>query len=174
MNSQNTGGGKAGPTAVSILGRVASTGFAGGLLWSAGGFIAAFFKLAEVSPNMILQPISAGAWKDGAAGNIVSICLLSVISIGIAFIYYLMFRKIHSIWGGIGFGIGLWGLVFFLVLPLFPVLKTAAQLSSDTIVTTLCIYILYGMFIGYSISYDYSEVQKETESKNSKPLEENS
>ncbi|KZZ86266.1 MULTISPECIES: YqhR family membrane protein [Bacillaceae] len=174
MDNQNSGTVKKGPTAASILGRVAACGFAGGLIWSVMAFIASYFKLSEISPNMILQPVSAGAWKDGTAGNIVSICLISVISIGVAFVYYAILRRIHTIWAGIGFGIALWGFVFVLLTPLFPVLKPITDLDSNTVVTTLCIYILYGTFVGYSISYDYSEVMKETKSKPSKSLEENS
>ncbi|AZB43546.1 hypothetical protein CEF21_15235 [Bacillus sp. FJAT-42376] len=174
MNNQSTGNVRKGPSPASILGRVATCGFAGGFVWSAAGFIASYFKLSQISPNIILQPVSAGAWKDGAAGNIVSIVLISVLSIGIAFIYYALLRKIHTIWAGIGFGIALWAFVFFLVTPLFPVLQTITELSSNTVVATLCLYILYGTFIGYSISYDYSEVMKESDSKPPKSIEENS
>ncbi|MTH52369.1 hypothetical protein GKZ89_03045 [Bacillus mangrovi] len=173
MENQTTGKGQDLAPA-SILGRVALCGFAGGLFWSAMGFIAFYFKLTEISPNMILQPVSAGGWKDGMWGSAASLLIISFLSIGAAFVYYALLKKFHSIWAGILYGIGLWAAVFFLAVPLFPVLKSAAELSSDTTVTVLCLYILYGTFIGYSISYDYQEIMKEVKSKNSKSLEENS
>jgi hypothetical protein len=61
-------------------------------------------------------------------------------------------------WVGIVFGAALWGLVFFILNPMFPNLQTVFELPRNTIVTTACLYILYGVFVGYSISFDYNEL----------------
>lgn len=47
---------------------------------------------------------------------------------------------------------------FFLFNPIFEDVKSITELKSDTIVTTLCLYILYGLFVGYSISFNYNEL----------------
>ncbi|WLR46297.1 YqhR family membrane protein [Halobacillus litoralis] len=58
---------------------------------------------------------------------------------------------------GVFYGIGLWAIVYFLLTPIFPAIPTFMELNSDTWVTTGCLFILYGVFIGYSISYEYRE-----------------
>lgn len=68
----------------SFIGRVVTTGFIGGILWSALGELAYLFKFSEVTPNMVLQPIAVGEWKNGFLGTVISILLIGVISIGAA------------------------------------------------------------------------------------------
>lgn len=58
-------------------------------------------------------------------------------------------------WMGIIYGGLLWLVTFFLIQPLFPYTKQIMELSLDTIISTICLFVLYGTFIGYSISYDY-------------------
>lgn len=43
-------------------------------------------------------------------------------------------------------------------------LKTIGELPANTIISSLCIYILYGVFIGYSISFEAAELQTKDES----------
>jgi Conserved membrane protein YqhR len=143
---------------MSQLGKVVTIGFIGGVFWSFLAYIAAIFNFTEVSPNLLLQPIALGDWKDGTLGNIISIVLIGVISIGVALVYFIVLKRFTSMWIGIAFGALLWGLVFFILNPIFPNLKTVFELSRATIVTTICLYILYGVFVGYSISFDYNEL----------------
>lgn len=143
---------------VSQIGKVMTIGFIGGILWSLLAYFAAVLNFTEISPNLLLQPIALGDWKDGMLGNFVSIALIGIISIGVALVYYAILRRFTSMWIGIAFGALLWGLVFFLLNPIFPNLKTVFELQRITIVTTICLYILYGVFVGYSISFDYNEL----------------
>ncbi|MGQ0419219.1 YqhR family membrane protein [Bacillus sp. HC-Mk] len=44
-----------------------------------------------------------------------------------------------------------------------PVIKSALHLPKETIVTTICIFILYGVFIAYSVSYAVNSNRAEQE-----------
>lgn len=139
-----------------LLMRSLLTGFISGLLWSTIGVIMYYFNFTEVTPKtFILRPWKSVAWTNGWLGDIVSIVTIAVLSIGIAFIYYGLFKKLPSIWSGVIYGCILWVIFFILIQPLFPHVKQLAELSKETIVTTISLFILYGTFIGYSISYDY-------------------
>lgn len=59
------------------------------------------------------------------------------------------------------YGIVLWVILFYILQPIFPNIPSLHELDKDTIITTLCLFIVYGTFIGYSISYDYHEYQNE-------------
>jgi uncharacterized membrane protein YagU involved in acid resistance len=60
-------------------------------------------------------------------------------------------------WVGIAYGIALFLLVFLVLNPIFPGIKPFWDLSKNTLVTSLCFYILFGVFVGYSISFEESE-----------------
>jgi len=144
------------PKRMSFPAMVFWTGLFGGLFWGTLGFLAYYFNFTEVRPNVILLPLLNAHWKYGWAGTVISIIIMGIVSVGAAFIYYLLLRKLNSIWTGIGYGIVMFLLVFFILNPiLFPNVKAIFDLSRDTIITSVCLYILYGVFIGYSINYEY-------------------
>ncbi|MDQ0256268.1 hypothetical protein J2S74_003686 [Evansella vedderi] len=144
-------------TALSFNATVALIGFFGGLIWSIIGYIAFYFNFTRVGPALALMPWALGDWKNGWLGQLVGIGLIAIISIGAAFLYRLIFAKINHTWPGLLFGAGLWMGVFWLFNPMFPGLKPLTQLDLNTIITNLCLYLLYGLFIGYSVSYEYHE-----------------
>jgi hypothetical protein len=131
------------------------TGLFGGMFWSTIGFMAYYFNLSDVRPNVVLEPWVLGKWKFGWQGTLVSIVILGLLSIAVAFLYYALLKKFNSLWIGLGYGILLFLFVFFLLNPLFPGIKPVTDLSRDTIITSVCLYSIYGIFIGYSISYEY-------------------
>jgi hypothetical protein len=58
---------------------------------------------------------------------------------------------------GILAGIVLWFIVFWLLEPIFTNIPPFFELDSDTVVTTVCLFILYSVFIAYSISFAYQQ-----------------
>ncbi len=142
----------------SFLAKVVVIGFVGGVFWSLMGYITYLFSFSEIHPNMILQPWAFGSWKYRWPGLIVSVLIIGIISIGVALLYYVLLKKFKSIWFGIAYGAVLWALVFLLLNPLFPSMKMIGELTSNTIITTICLYILYGIFVGYSISFEAAEL----------------
>lgn len=142
---------------LSFVTMVVITGFVGGVLWSSIGLLCYFFNFSEVQPNMILEPWALGDWKQGWIGTVFSIILIGILSIAVALIYYATLRKVNGIWAGALLGIVLFFLVFYVLNPIFPGLKSFWKLSSDTLITTACLYILFGVFVGYSISFEEDE-----------------
>lgn len=144
-----------------IIWKTVSTGFFGGILWSLVGVFFAFFNFTVVSPgSFVISSWLHGEWTDGWLAEMIAVLVLGVLSILIALLYLLVFKKLQGILPGLLFGLGLWGIVFGLILPLCPNMKPLLELDSDTIVTTLCLYLLYGVFIGFTISYDHLDRQQ--------------
>jgi len=136
-------------------------GLVGGMLASFLGIIAHFFHFMEFSPNFILTSWSNQDWVKAWQGSLVTILLFGIISIIIAFIYYALFKKMKNMIAYILFGILWWVILLFVFGPIFNDLPSVAKMSSDSIVTSICIFALYGVFIGYSISFDYQEYMYE-------------
>ncbi len=137
--------------------KVVLIGFCGGLIWSLIGYFSYYFHLTQVGPSFVLLPWALGEWKTGHWGQVIGVVVIAVLSIGVAFIYKWSMQKVNSMWPGLGFGALLWLIVFYIVNPFVIQLKPVQTYSLNTLVTTLCLFLLYGLFIGYSISYEYAE-----------------
>lgn len=142
---------------MSFITMVVLTGLIGGILWSSIGLLAYVFNFTDVRPNLILEPWALGSWKKGWIGTVFSIVIIGVLSIGASLIYYALLRRFNNLWVGMAYGIGLFLLVFYILNPIFPGMESFWKLSRNTLITTGCIYILYGVFIGYSISFEEAE-----------------
>lgn len=148
---------------MSFNGKVAVIGFFGGVFWSAIGYLAHFFNFTKISPNLVLSPWTVGEWEKGALGNVIGILLIGLLSILVAFLYSTLFKKINKMWPGFLLGILLWLIVFYIFNPIFPGLQSVSDLDRNTVMTTICLYLLYGVFVGYSISFDANELNQPKE-----------
>lgn len=148
---------------ISFIGNVALIGFFGGLIWSTFGLFLFYFNFSEFSPKVILSTWTTENVRQGWTGALISILLLSVLSIIVALVYYLTLRKVNGIFAGILFGLALWAIVMFALNPIFSEIKPFKELDRNTIITTACLYILYGVFVGYSISYEESERKEQNQ-----------
>ncbi len=149
---------------MSFLFKAIFISFFGGIFWSFIGYLNYLFSFSVINPNMLLDPWALGDWKDKGIGVIVSIFLIGVLSIIVGLLYYVLLKKFKTIWIGFAYGLLWWAIVFVVLNPLFPNLKTIGELPANTIISSLCIYILYGVFIGYSISFEAAELQTKDES----------
>lgn len=142
----------------SLFARSLLTGFIGGIIWSILGLFMYYFNFTEVGPtSFMLRSWLDAKWTTEWLGDVISIVMIGVLSIVVALIYYGLLKKVSSMWAGAVFGIVLWGVVFFLLQPIFPNIPPLGDLSKYTIIASLCLFTLYGTFIGYSISYDYED-----------------
>lgn len=141
-----------------IFGRSLLTGFVGGIIWSIFGLFMAYFNFTKVGPtSFMLRSWLDAKWTDEWLGDVIAIVMIGVLSIVVALIYYGLLKRMSSMWVGSLFGIVLWGIVFFVLQPIFPNIPPLKEIGKNTIVSSLCLFILYGTFIGYSISYDYRD-----------------
>jgi hypothetical protein len=149
------------PKPMSFVTVVFWTGLFGGLFWGTIGFFAYYFNFTEIRPNIILGPWALGDWKNEWLGTVISIILLGILSVGAAFVYSIALKKFNGIWSGLGYGIALFIIVYLVLNPIFSEMKPFLDLSRDTVITSICLYLVYGLFIGYSINYEYEINQME-------------
>ncbi|HLR08230.1 MAG TPA: YqhR family membrane protein [Bacillota bacterium] len=164
MSKNNRGWGQ---NSRSVLSRSLFTGFVGGLLWSILGVSMYYFNFSQVAPKtFFLRSWLKTDWTGNWLGDIVSIGMAGVLSILTAFIYYGLFKKINSMWMGAAYGMILWFMLFYVFKPILPHIPQLSAMDIHTIVSTLTVFILYGIFIGYSISYDYHDTILKEKQKN--------
>ena len=144
-------------------------GFFGGVFASLFGIIAYYFRFMDFSPKFILTSWSNLAWINAWQGALITILLFGIFSIVWAFIYYMLLKKLKSMIAYILFGIVCWGFLLFVFNPMFSDLPALSKMSTNSIITSICIFTIYGVFVGYSISFDYQEYVREQEDVETEP-----
>lgn len=148
---------------MSFFMKVMLTGFFGGIIWSLLGYFSYIFHFTTISPNIVLTPFALGDWKYEPLGQFVGVFIIGSIGVVVALLYYATLKNAKSIWVSIFYGVALWGVVFYLLNPMFPDLESVEKLDMNTNITNLCLYILFGVFVGYTISFDQQEFVKGNE-----------
>ncbi|WP_281172442.1 YqhR family membrane protein [Ectobacillus panaciterrae] len=137
--------------------KAAQIGLFGGLFWGAVWYFLHIFSFSNVGPNYFLMPFALGDWKKDVWGNVSGIAVMGILSIVIAMLYGALFKKFQGVIPGIIYGLFWWAVLFLGIGSLSPVLKNALEFQKETLITTICIFILYGVFIAYSVSFEASE-----------------
>ncbi len=82
---------------LSLLSRSLITGFVGGLVFGFLGIVLYFFNFSEVTPkSYLLRSWITAEWTDRWLGNALSVVMTGLLSIGVAFVYYIFFKKIEN------------------------------------------------------------------------------
>jgi len=139
-----------------LLIRTILTGFFGGLFLIIFSYFLYIFNFLEVSPKVyMIRSWTLASWTSKWQGEMATVCLAIILSIIIALLYFLLFKKILSVWLSAIYGIVLWLIVGYMFSFLSSNIPALHMLNTNTIFSSLCLFILYGTFIGYSISFDY-------------------
>lgn len=141
---------------LSLLTLAIVTGLVAGIFGSLMGYLLHYLNFTEISPEIILIPL-VGGWKSNWIGIMIVSMIYGILSILAALVYYALLRKKKSfVWGAL-YGAALFIVIFFVLHPLYPNAKSVITYDINTILTALTSFIVYGVFIGYSISYEYEE-----------------
>ncbi|MGM7635530.1 YqhR family membrane protein [Bacillus sp. Hm123] len=130
-------------------------GFYGGLFWGAIAQFVAYFNFISFNPNAVLKYMHVTEFKKTYLNVGMSILFYIICSLILAFIYYALFRRKKSMWVGVMYGASLWVIFFVVLRSIYPAIPWWRTMNNDTLITTICLLLLYGLFIGYSISYGY-------------------
>lgn len=142
---------------------ILSVGFYGGLFTSFLAYLAYLINFVPFGPGVLLQlfSIRLSPGIEGMVGHMLSILLISLVSIGSSYLYFMLFRHLESIWIGVLYGLAWWAVIFFGLNSLIPGVQSVRQLGLTTNTVFLSLFILYGLFIGYSISFNHKEMELE-------------
>ena len=132
-------------------------GFFAGLIWGTLRFVQYYFNFTEVHPAFLLQGFVPKAyfhtWYVGLAGWLAFIGF----SILAALVYTVFLRKLSGPWWGIGYGIVWWIAMYGLIGPPLGMMKRFGLLDWNSVFTDLSLYTVWGLFIGYSIAFEFND-----------------
>lgn len=143
-----------------VLIKAILVGVIGSIIFNLFFLVFNYFKLIEINflRNMakILFGNITGLHWYGKMMLIIVVSLISIIvSIILSMIYFAVLKKFNYWYVGTLYGVFIW-IILYVGLPfLFRGDLIIQHHSIHTHINTFCLFILYGTFIGYSISFEY-------------------
>lgn len=148
-----------------VLPRAILVGFCGGIIWGIFYLIMYLFNMVEIDHLAILRKWFQDEWINRWYAHLIFLIMLSIVSILFALLYYYLLRKMKSwVVGGL-YGIALAFIVYFIIPLITTGFNSFEKFHADTHIGIVCTFLLYGVFVGYTISYDEQHMRHELEQK---------
>ncbi|MFE5322921.1 YqhR family membrane protein [Paenibacillus sp. NPDC056579] len=135
-------------------------GFYAGVIWGAVKMLEHYLHFTSLPPGFLVEPFFLKSFLLSAQGYIVGWIFFILFSILAALLYVAMLPKAIGPWPGIAYGAAWWALIFLLVGPITGMMNWIAYLDWNTIITDCCLFLVWGLFIGYSISMEFNDESK--------------
>ncbi|CAM3788588.1 YqhR family membrane protein [Cohnella lubricantis] len=128
-----------------------------GLFWGLARWLAAGFKFTMVPQAFLADPFVRRNVLASAGWQWIGLLLFIAMSVVAALVYWLLLGRLRGPWPGIAFGAAWWALLFLVLGPRTGLAEPVQTLGWPTIITELCLYIIWGLFIGYSIAFEFND-----------------
>ncbi|QAY66261.1 YqhR family membrane protein [Paenibacillus protaetiae] len=140
-------------------------GFFAGLIWGIVRWLCYEMKLTMLVPGLVAEPFFLTSYLKTGWGIAVGIASFIVFSIIATYLYYFVLGKVRGPWAGIGYGIFWWLVWFGWIGPMLKFIKPMNVIGWDTITTEFCVFLMWGLFIGYTIAFEFTDEASREPSK---------
>ena len=138
-----------------ILTYTLNLGFFAGVFWSVLHWIFYVINFTEAVPGYMLEPFFTRAFLRSGWGQGAGLAAFIAFSILAAYLYIGTLKRFRGPWAGLAYGVGWWALIFLVIGPLAGMVLPPNRIGWDTLITEFCVYLMWGMFIGYSIAFEF-------------------
>lgn len=132
-------------------------GFFAGLIWGAVKAAEVYFKFTAIPTRFMAKPFLAPSFINTNAGFWMGWLFFIIFSIIAALLYAIVLRKVKGHWMGLAYGAAWWALIYLLVGPSTGMMKWINRYDWNTIITDVCLFLIWGLFIGFSISFEFTD-----------------
>lgn len=132
-------------------------GIFAGLIWGGIRWIAYLLHFTKVVPGFMLVPFIKHEFLITIKGGLLGWGMFILLSILASFLYTLLLRKIPGPWAGMIYGLVWWGILFVGIGPQLKWMPSITKMNWDTIWTDSCVFVLWGLFIGYTAAVEYND-----------------
>jgi uncharacterized membrane protein YagU involved in acid resistance len=132
-------------------------GLFAGLIWGGLKIVEYYLGFTKVPIGFLAKPFFLRSYYHSAAGFWTGWAYFILFSIAAALLYAALFRKVKGYWAGLGYGAAWWAVLYFWIGPSFGMTNRVEQLGWNTVVTDFCLFLLWGLFIGFSISFEFTD-----------------
>lgn len=132
-------------------------GYYAGLIWGAIRWAFYTLNFTQVLPGFLLEPYFKHRFLNSTAGHLAGWLGFIAFSVIASLLYVFLFRKLKGPWPGIAYG-AVWWIVLFIVLnPWLQMTRPVKLLTWDSNISEFCVFILWGLFIGYTTAQEYTD-----------------
>ncbi|GAB2693061.1 YqhR family membrane protein [Paenibacillus thermoaerophilus] len=142
--------------AVGIWRYAVGIGFFAGLLFGFLKIAEVYFRFTSVPITFLIRPYFTQEFLRSGWGLWFGWGAFTLMSIACSLLYALLLRRTGGPWAGFAFGLAVWGAVYCFLGPWFGWLNPAAEYDFNTLITDACLFLIWGAFIGYSISFEFT------------------
>ncbi|WP_223829704.1 YqhR family membrane protein [Paenibacillus arenilitoris] len=132
-------------------------GFFAGLIWGIVRWLFYAMKFTTILPGFAADPFFRESFLKTGWGMVVGIGCFIALSIIAALLYYVLLGRMRGPWPGIVYGLAWWALLFVALGPLLGVMAGVTKEGWNTLFSELCVFLLWGAFIGYSIAFEFTD-----------------
>lgn len=132
-------------------------GFFAGLIWGTLKILLYSIKFTKVIPAFLAEPFFKHDFLQSWNGHFIGLLFFIGFSIFAALLYTVLFFKGKGPWFGLVYGMAWWTLLYLLVGPASGMLMPVRRLDANSLITDFCLLALWGVFIGFSISYEFTD-----------------
>jgi hypothetical protein len=132
-------------------------GFYAGVIWGLARWMLYLLQFTKVSPSFLIIPLYSKHFVGSWVGQTVGISAFILMSIIASLLYAVFLRKMKGPWPGIIFGAVWWVAVSVIIGPLFGMEPAIWNIDLNSMLCDVCIFILWGVFIGYSITLEFTD-----------------
>jgi len=131
-------------------------GFFAGLFWSCIRLVGYYCHFTNEPVSFLLKHFLTEQQLTNIVGNVLGTASFILFSMLAALIYMWLFRNLEGPWPGLWYGLGWWG-VLFGAGPFIGITKSINGSELTLVLTDLCVFIVWGLFIGYSIAFEFTD-----------------
>nr|WP_307213129.1 YqhR family membrane protein [Paenibacillus tundrae] len=135
-------------------------GFFAGFIWGAIYLLLYVIHFTIVPLGFLAEPFFKHEFVNSMAGHLTGWLFFIAFSILAAVLYTFTLRKLKGPIPGMIYGIIWWLIIFVLVGPKVHMMKPQNELTWDSIITEFCFFLLWGLFIGYTVAMEYTDERK--------------
>jgi len=134
-------------------------GIFAGIIWGVLKISEYRLKFTNIAVGFLIKPFFTKVFLDTWIGLLLGEAVFILFSMMAAVVYYTFLRKAKGPYYGISYGISWWLLLYLLVGPLCGMMSPLYNMNLTSTITDGCLFILWGLFIGYSIAFEYTNEQ---------------
>jgi len=139
-------------------------GLAAGVIWGLARWLAVAMNLTKVPEAFLIDPWVKRSVLAYPIWQIVGFAAFVLMSIMAAYIYYGILKPLRGPLPGIFFGMAWWAAFYAALGPFIGAMPPLMALGWDSLITDLCLFTVWGLFIGFSIAFEFhEEVSREPE-----------
>ncbi|MBW7473570.1 hypothetical protein K0T92_02275 [Paenibacillus oenotherae] len=132
-------------------------GFFAGLIWGSFRWVLYQIHFTKVIPAFLAEPFFRSAFLKSPWGYAIGLAAFILLSIVAALVYKLLLGKIAGPRPGIAYGLLWWVVLFIGIGPLLGMMAPIHKQGMDTIATELSVFLIWGLFIGFTIAYEFTD-----------------